>query len=206
MYATANYHSAERNQKRSPFLRLPAELRNQIYGYAYQTATIEANRAFKAREYRYVKGDDGVTRELPQLRVFRKVPGLSLACRQIHQEAAPFSNIYTSLKIEGTAGIATLLSLLSRRRSYLHAVREIQPSEDLMIDILDWYTKYLYSRSIIWLKSYVEVFPALEVIVWKCNGRRSALGKHRNNLESPIFREAAARYCFDNSNLRLIYG
>lgn len=148
-------------------------------------------------------GNDGVIRRCSQPRVVHKVPELSLVCRQIHQESAPFSNSYSCLEIQGTATFHILMDLLSRRSNYLHAVRKIQLSEDVMIDILNFYVLLdPRSNGPLWRRDYSQVFPALEVVVWECDDRSSALGKHKALQD----REEAARFCFCKPSLRLIDG
>ena len=96
------------------------------------------------------------------------------------------------------------MDLFGRRSDYLHAVREIQLSEDVMVHVLEWYflSRTFRSRSngFGWHRDPSQVFPALEVIVWKCSDCSPALGQH---IAFP-FREAAARFCFSKPSLQLI--
>jgi hypothetical protein len=202
-YATANHLSSERNQEQPPFLRLPAELRNHIYKHAYGTTVVEANRSFIAHGSEYVIGNDGVIRRCPQPTVRRKMSGLSFVCRQIHQESAPLTDMYSCLEIQGTATFTMLMRLLCPRSSYLRAVREVQLSEDLMSYVLDLYGHFRASPRSAWrgdIDSCGEIFPVLEVIIWSCDNHLSALWRHVE-LQN---REATARFCFCKPNLRLI--
>lgn len=94
------------------------------------------------------------------------------------------------------------MDLFGRRSDYLHAVREIRLSEDVMIHVLNWYVLSQTSRSngSRWHGGHSQVFPALEAIVWKCSDCSPALGYHK---ALPL-REAAARFCFCKPSLRLI--
>jgi hypothetical protein len=80
-------HSALKNQNNSPLLRLPAELRNAIYAYAFDHATAIYYTAAKYECYDLGVRHDG--------------NGLPLACRQLHREAQPYVGTHQHLTVYG---------------------------------------------------------------------------------------------------------
>ncbi|KAF2013419.1 hypothetical protein BU24DRAFT_331283, partial [Aaosphaeria arxii CBS 175.79] len=70
------------NQKQSPFLRLPAELRNQIYEYYFEEGSV------------YLDDSEIYYADSSSFRAFNYI-GLILVCRQIHADTALFP--YTKL-------------------------------------------------------------------------------------------------------------
>lgn len=75
--------SSERNQAASPFLRLPAEVRNNIYSLLVQSAIVDVhhtNWIFTMRRY---------------------VPGLILACRQTYCASKVYLDQYSILEFQG---------------------------------------------------------------------------------------------------------
>jgi hypothetical protein len=69
--------STQENQKNSPFLRLPPELRNKIYELALDEGTVQMRRRYLAPPSFLAQHD----KHGPQ--------NLVLTCRQIHHEALP---------------------------------------------------------------------------------------------------------------------
>ncbi|KAH6639846.1 hypothetical protein C7974DRAFT_470275, partial [Boeremia exigua] len=65
----------QRNQNNSPLLRLPAELRNRIYEFAFDAATLRRDLSPTSAGRYFVVPD---------------TPRLTLVCRQIHFETRPF--------------------------------------------------------------------------------------------------------------------
>lgn len=85
-----NKRSTQHNQANSPLLRLPAELRNRIYGFVFDAATMERDLSpTSAGRYRVVL--DGSR--------------LLLVCRQTRFEARPFQRDFTyhqlSIRMQG---------------------------------------------------------------------------------------------------------
>ena len=76
-----------RNQKSSPFLRLPPELRNKIYEYAIGGHVIKLFESTKKPHYNMLSQADGHYTALANPAV------LSKTCRQLHRETAllPYS-------------------------------------------------------------------------------------------------------------------
>ena len=75
-----DHASTERNQRKSPLLRLPAKLRNKIYIFALDTAAVNV----RWDQHSILTRDD---LHLPR------------ACRQIHTEVQPFLDTYTILRL-----------------------------------------------------------------------------------------------------------
>lgn len=104
--------SFERNQADSPFLRLPAELRLDIYRLVLDEATL------------YFPSDESVRRVglyLPQ------------TCRQINKECASFLETYTTLYLtqDFTDALHTFNGTLSYSGHSFHTVREPCLSENI---------------------------------------------------------------------------
>ncbi|KAF3007678.1 hypothetical protein E8E13_009195 [Curvularia kusanoi] len=166
---------AERNQKQSPFLRLPRELRDMIYGFALDTAII------------CVDYDDAV----------RLPPSLILVCRQIYQEAQPYFHDYTTVLITRPIGFGILCALESIHAiaDSLRQVRVFELSKPVAKELIWAEERKMLS---FWrtLGMTIGSFPTLESIVWphEVIGGKVSAGK----------REAVVRYCFDKPYLRVI--
>lgn len=80
-------NSTRRNEKESPLLRLPAELRNKIYEYTIGGYVIELFESTKKPHYNMLSQADGHYTALANPTV------LSKTCRQLHKETAllPYS-------------------------------------------------------------------------------------------------------------------
>ncbi len=76
------------NASSFPLLRLPGELRNKIYGYVFDSATMR-----KPWESHQEPEQD-------QLRIITDGKGLHLSCRQVCKETAHLLKIYTILNID----------------------------------------------------------------------------------------------------------
>lgn len=76
-------NSIQRNQDLTPVLRLPAELRNQIYKCALSSATATVHRYTLSNHHRY--------------HITRDSRSLFATCRQLRFEAAPYRDQVTTL-------------------------------------------------------------------------------------------------------------
>lgn len=109
--------SVQRAPAPFPFLRLPAELRNNIYKYAFESAVIEMklhhpidrSLLLTALEYRYRYRFKSSKRKL-----VRHISSLSLT-RQVHQESKMYQDTCETLKIEGCSQWIDLLISLGGR-------------------------------------------------------------------------------------------
>jgi hypothetical protein len=129
--------SAERNQKESPFFRLPSKLRNKIYRYYLNTATIDVKT--------YYVGDIGLSNWSEHTAFTRQENNLPLVCRQVHQESQPFHNNYHSLKViivKGFSWFMREVKYLFTRRD-LGAVREVEIMENTALDLVRCYEQHL---------------------------------------------------------------
>ncbi|KAF9693858.1 hypothetical protein EKO04_008540 [Ascochyta lentis] len=77
------------NQLHSPFLRLPAEIRNRIYHFAFDTATIRPG---------------SVNYDEQDATPYQDAETLLYVCRQIRHEALPFKGSFLHLNIDGLSG------------------------------------------------------------------------------------------------------
>lgn len=135
--------SSERNQKQSPFLRLPRELRDMVYGFALDTAII------------CLYYEDNVC--LPS--------SLIQVCRQIRQEAQPYYHCITVLTPRPKAFDVIHALEFDEPASFLREVRVIELSDAVARELV-WAErlKTLSFEGV--LDSMIGSFPALETIVW----------------------------------------
>jgi hypothetical protein len=82
-------HSTELNQRNSPLLRLPAELRNQIYMFAFCNITVDVRSRYE---------NDPIDNQ-NLIQGHRRVVGLLTTCRQLHHEALPIFYEYCTFDI-----------------------------------------------------------------------------------------------------------
>jgi hypothetical protein len=79
------------SQLQSPLLRLPAELRNQIYQEVFDTAILRHTKT-------EIKSAQPKTKS--SARFIRQAPALALVCKQLYHETEPFLGSFTKLAIE----------------------------------------------------------------------------------------------------------
>ncbi|KAF9693809.1 hypothetical protein EKO04_008545 [Ascochyta lentis] len=134
---------AEENQKNSPLLRLPAEIRNIIYAYALSTATVRHRR----------RG----------LSVYHD-NSMLLTCRQIRYEARRESrrarSTYTSLVINGLIHFETLVMTITKERCA--QIESVGLSKRLAI-VLSASGRPVYAEA--WGFAYAREFTALGYVV-----------------------------------------
>lgn len=166
--------SFNRNQQRSPLLRLPLELREMIYRYVLDTAII-----------RNLPGD----RFWPRLRF--QIPSLLLVARQVHVEASAFLDQYIAVRVRASLGHRRLLDyaifdFIYSRESSFRAVQELEIPQRLLdgnVNIaFPYYTSFTQRH-----------LPALETIVW-------TPGQNLSQRE----REETVRNTFGRSGLRIV--
>lgn len=194
--------STEHNQKESPFLRLPGELRNKIYCFYLNTATFDVKT--------YYVGDIGLSNWSKYLAVTRREMNLALVCRQFYQESQPFLKEYRILKIitaQNFHRFRKVVKILSTHHN-LVAVREVEIVKKTALDMARFYEKYVIGGdSFLWFSSkpcylFSKIFqnnrllPALEVVVWPGTATRVPLEK----------REAAIRLVFNKSDIQVVSG
>ena len=138
-------YSALKNQEDSLLLRLPAELRNHIYAYAFDHATAVI----------YHRND-----RIYNLELRRDGNSLPLACRQLYCEAQPYVGTHQHLTVYGEPGFLShklLYELLSKqgRPDLVNSVVVEAPLFPFKLDDLD------YTRQI------AKAWPALRhLVVW----------------------------------------
>jgi hypothetical protein len=199
--------STERNQRKSPFFRLPGELRNNIYRYYLNNATIYVETYFVG-DIESSKWSERKTSWSERTTFTRQENNLPLVCRQVHQESQPFHNDYHSLKAiiaKGFSGFMREVEYFSTRQN-LGAIREVEINEKTAMDLLRYYEQDLasgddhywtLSGTGFWHNSTFSpdrLLPALEVVVWP--GTASQV--------SPERREAAARFSFNRSDIQVV--
>ncbi|KAF9693853.1 hypothetical protein EKO04_008541 [Ascochyta lentis] len=85
---------AQRNQKKSLLLRLPPELRNKIYAYAFDSVTIR--RRFRPTDYPVTAALESMSGWL-EMPVVEDGGALSLVCHQLRHETCTFHGTYRHL-------------------------------------------------------------------------------------------------------------
>lgn len=198
----------QRNQKESPFLRLPGELRNKIYRYYLNTASIDV----KFGDTIYSIWSKHRFSNWPEHAVLTsRENNLPLACRQIYQESQLFGRYHSLKFITGDHFdfFMTAMYNLSRRRN-LGAIREIEVGKITALDMISCYedSSRRYDDWMLWtnqssplhlylnLPRVTNVFPALKVVVWPCTASEMPIEK----------REVAVRYCFNRSDIQIVLG
>ena len=164
------------NGRLFPFLRLPRELRDMIYSYHFETATINL-------DFVSATGEPS---------------GLSLTCRQIHLESRNFRDHPQYLKIATREIFFICMAVPLQHRSHFVNVRELEITRELAEDILDHYETDGRSYRIF---ENGRVFLALEVVLWPPNYFKYAIDP-RETREGQ--RNKAVRYCFVNLNLKTV--
>lgn len=116
------HNSAERNQIGSPFLRLPAEIRNMIYRFALDKANVS------------IVGD------MPLEKLHCELSDTSLlqTCRQIRNESQSFVNTFTTLLLAGQDHWhpTEMLNTLAHQRQPFSTVEKLYPDQGKIDRIL----------------------------------------------------------------------
>ncbi|OSS43440.1 hypothetical protein B5807_11810 [Epicoccum nigrum] len=81
----------KRNQEESPLLRLPPDLRNKVYTYAFDHATVLNATGFRPGSSKGYRS--------PFTRIYEDSSRLRLVCRQLFYETSPFIDSYTYLSV-----------------------------------------------------------------------------------------------------------
>jgi hypothetical protein len=109
------------NQINSPLLRLPAELRNKVYAYVFESASLHPPCPFHHHNERI------------------KELSILLACRQLYHETTRFKDTFTNLTVYCTHDPELLLKIIKPEQCA--ALRSISVSERMVFHI------YLTSKS-----------------------------------------------------------
>lgn len=190
--------SFNRNQQRSPLLRLPRELRDMIYRYVLDTAIIRSLRP--PNEYGIESNSRGwvyITNR--HLRLLLRTPSLLLVARQIHGEASAFQDQYIAVRITLDPRnpllpheFNSIFVAIRFRPSRFRAVQELEIPQlalDLNVDTrLSDVQRNPYYRRVT-----QQDLPALETVVW-------TPGRTLSQREQ----EETVRYTFDRSGLRIV--
>lgn len=128
----------------SPFLRLPRELRDMIYGFVIDTVVICVYHR----------------------RAVRLHPSLLQVCRQIRQEAQPYYHECTSVLISRPVpfDVICVLESCNELASFLRKVRVIELSE--AVGELSWAVRLEMLSFGRVFGITIRSFPALETIIW----------------------------------------
>ncbi|KAH3909047.1 hypothetical protein HBI56_125970 [Parastagonospora nodorum] len=111
-HSDAQLQISLRNQQQSPLLRLPAELRNQIYEHVCRGVRLRPGSGNV--HYRNILDPDAVI--IP-------VTHMLLVCRQIHNEAALYPLSFAEIQLWKREGFQQFLNTLSeRQRNAIHTV------------------------------------------------------------------------------------
>lgn len=109
-------YSPRANSVRSPFLRLPAELRNKIYQYAFQNNTV------------LVVPERSDEHQLEHRRELRGPMALWICCRQVYHEAMPLYMSLSTFDLEYcTVPEQFSMQLLNQERSRMVTSIKISP-------------------------------------------------------------------------------
>jgi hypothetical protein len=134
-------YSSLRNQKVSPLLRLPAELRNKIYGYAFSEVRITPRLDHHSKKFS-VKRED--TRIQPAYSTVHRgnLLALLLVCRQIHAEAAllPFHEFQFNLGLDCVNTLNLLMDAFTKKQR--ETIRHIMLDDYVLSDIFRKMTGY----------------------------------------------------------------
>lgn len=152
--------STERNQCDSPLLRLPAELRNNIYWFAFESAPAQ---------YRVD------SRGIPRFEMV--APSPVLCCRQLYHEWKPFRWEFTDLEIQVSSKdlcywLASLVSRTCKHKLRFEKVRVLKV-DDKVVQAMEMYWYWPHETIHIPDMGPVAyqpelmgaVFPALEIVV-----------------------------------------
>jgi hypothetical protein len=174
---------------------LPPEIRNRIYTYYFETATINIDlKVRRVADYQTA---------LPP--VTTEPSALSLTCRQLHIESRTFRDTPQYLTINSQESFSACMTSLNLHRRYLVKVRELEITTRMAEDILGHlqYHDFPHEGS----PSNRDpddgkVFPALEVVVWPIPVS-GWFAIHPSETREQQ-REAAVRYCFGSSSVRSV--
>lgn len=150
--------SFNRNQQRSPLLRLPLELRNMIYRYVLDTAIIRilpppGDERRRAGHY---------FSNINLLRFLFRTPSLLFVSRQIRGEASAFQDEYIAVRITPETNHRLLFNAIRLRASRFGAVEELELPQDAL-------DKNVYIRTLrfqYYFRLTRQDLPALETVVW----------------------------------------
>ncbi|KAH4110552.1 hypothetical protein HBH64_158210 [Parastagonospora nodorum] len=124
--ATATDQITVSNTANSPLLRLPAELRNEIFAYVASQGTCEIPRERSPGGYRSrpIPAPDRKLYGRPfRLGLLPDWFGLLHACKQTYNEAAPLPTQLNTFTAHEKAGFELLFECLSRLRSPTESLR-----------------------------------------------------------------------------------
>jgi hypothetical protein len=155
--------SSQRNQLESPLLRLPAELRNQIYGYCLlHSSTLR----FRWK----VAGYGGPGEALDKGAAFSA--GITFACRQTRAETASVTPV-KSVTFECRQNTSIINDFVSRcTAAELEAVTSICITRDKFHSSTGWATSHYQGFK------FLRLFPSLHklAIVLKVHGNHNGAG------------------------------
>ncbi len=138
--------STERNRQ-SPFLRLPGEIRNQIYEYALSGHVVmiypgPRNWQFlKLKHFRCSSRAPGCEKFSPD--AWFKLHSLGLVCRQLHDETKVLPYAYSTFQFHGGAPIGYWVSrLLSKQQrdaiQHVWFLGNVRGSFEEITEVLNW--------------------------------------------------------------------
>lgn len=174
-------------------MRLPRELRDQIYQIVLDTGVLEVPRGMK-----YIRENEMLLRpRYTDPRFFFLTPDLLLVSCHVYEEARRYVNKYTIIEIAPLSRLPSLKALMMGifdRASHFHQVKELVIPQDILNQTLTIPrgepSRYEFSSG--FMQNHLE---ALEVVVWP-NG-----GDHPRSRDD---REAAVRLYIHKPSLKLI--
>ena len=173
------------SQARS-LVRLPRELRDEIYQYVLETALIEVPEPIT------LDGGSMVMRHFyARPRFFLQTPDLLLVSRQIREEAREVLNKYVVIEMApmcGGLGFEKFLRGMTDQAARFRQVQQLVIPQDMLQKALDL-VKDGQHRVIDHFSGTQNVFRDLEVVVWPNGGDE---------------REATIRLCFHKPDLQLM--
>jgi hypothetical protein len=165
-------YSAKRNREQSPLLRLPAELRNQIYQYTLSGYVIQPHtrgqKGSKNREIlTYCGPAPGTTHIRPEDNLWLLVQSLSRSSRQLHAEIGEMLFTESIIYCYSHTWYEWLGCLSEKRKasiekvqvwtpiSWSGAVNHLFKSLDLLPNIKTLYVRTGLTRSESWVKEMI---------------------------------------------------
>ncbi|KAJ4986219.1 hypothetical protein SVAN01_08266 [Stagonosporopsis vannaccii] len=145
--------STQRNQTASPLLRLPAELRNRIYEFSFDSATLKRDLSPGSAGRHLVECDN---------------PHLVQVCRQIRFETCPFRNDFTYHRLTvrtDSKHIADLVDCVGQTQCAQIVQIDIFQSLAGALEQMIRYARLQGPYTEPWAKYGDKVFPELKRVV-----------------------------------------
>lgn len=190
--------SFNRNQQRSPLLRLPPELRDMIYRYVLDTAI---TRVLPPPGYDREESRHAVYAFNRNLRFLLRTPSILLVARQIYGEASAFQDQYIAVRLTVEprhlliqSAFHAIFPAIHLRASRFRAVQQLEvPQFVLETNAYFRIIDRRRNRNSNSPRVTQQDLPALETVVW-------TPGPFISQQEQ----EETVRYTFSRSGLRIV--